>query len=144
MMKRKQISCLHYERLVQSIARKYSNGKPYHEDIVQVGMLGLLGQFGDMIPNLVEVSKHLQYRQLSGKLNDFMRDKTWAIHVPRRIKELGPKIKAAVETLTTEMQRSPLVSEIAEYLDVDEEVGTRSDGNGQKLSSTFYGSYTRS
>ena len=34
---------LHYERLVQSIARKYSNGKPYHEDIAQVGMLGLLG-----------------------------------------------------------------------------------------------------
>ena len=34
---------LNYERLVESIARKYSNGKSHHEDIVQVGMLGLLG-----------------------------------------------------------------------------------------------------
>ena len=34
---------VHYERLVQSIARKYSNGKPYHEDLAQVGMVGLLG-----------------------------------------------------------------------------------------------------
>lgn len=34
---------LHYQYLVESIARKYSNGRSYHDDIVQVGMLGLLG-----------------------------------------------------------------------------------------------------
>jgi RNA polymerase sigma-B factor len=43
------------------------------------------------------------------------------VHVPRRIKELGPRIKSAVETLTTELQRSPKVIEIAEYLEVDED-----------------------
>ena len=57
-----------------------------------------------------------------GEIKRFLRDKTWAVHVPRRIKELGPKIKSAVEALTIEMQRSPLVSEIAEYLDTDEEL----------------------
>ncbi len=41
--------------------------------------------------------------------------------MPRRIKELGPKIKKAVEVLTTEYQRSPLVHEIADYLEVTEE-----------------------
>ena len=41
---------------------------------------------------------------------------------PRRIKELGPKIRATVEKLTVELQRSPLFNEIAEYLDIDEEV----------------------
>ena len=55
------------------------------------------------------------------KSNVFLRDKTWAVHVPRRIKELGPRIKSAVETLTTELQRSPKVVEIAEYLEVEEE-----------------------
>ena len=43
-----------------------------------------------------------------GEIKRFLRDKTWAVHVPRRIKELGPRIKAAVETLTVEFQRSPI------------------------------------
>ncbi|MEC2176972.1 sigma-70 family RNA polymerase sigma factor, partial [Bacillus amyloliquefaciens] len=39
----------------------------------------------------------------------------------RRIKELGPRIKMAVDQLTTETQRSPKVEEIAAFLDVSEE-----------------------
>ncbi len=34
---------VHYKNLVESIARRYSKGRSLHEDIVQVGMLGLLG-----------------------------------------------------------------------------------------------------
>ena len=42
---------------------------------------------------------------------------------PRRIKELGPKIKAAVEELTTVLHRSPKIDEIADFIGVaDEEV----------------------
>lgn len=112
---------LHYERLVQSIARKYSNGKPYHEDIAQVGMLGLLGAIRRYDPEFGRSFEAFAVPTIIGEIKRFLRDKTWAVHVPRRIKELGPKIKAAVETLTTELQRSPLVSEIAEFLDVEEE-----------------------
>lgn len=39
-----------------------------------------------------------------GEIKRFIRDKTWSVHVPRRIKELGPKIKKAVEELTSENQ----------------------------------------
>ncbi|WP_432361650.1 RNA polymerase sigma factor SigB [Sporosarcina sp. UB5] len=113
---------LHYERLVHSIARKYSNGKPYHEDIVQVGMLGLLGAIRRYDPELGRSFEAFAVPTIVGEIKRFLRDKTWAVHVPRRIKELGPKIKTAVETLTIELQRSPLVSEIAEYLDTDEEL----------------------
>ena len=112
---------LHYERLVQSIARKYSNGKSFHEDIAQVGMLGLLGAIRRYDPDFGRSFEAFAVPTIIGEIKRFLRDKTWAIHVPRRIKELGPKIKAAVETLTTEMQRSPQVWEIAEYLDIDEE-----------------------
>ena len=113
---------LHYERLVQSIARKYSNGKPYHEDIAQVGMLGLLGAIRRYDPEFGRSFEAFAVPTIIGEIKRFLRDKTWAVHVPRRIKELGPRIKATVETLTTELQRSPLVSEIAEYLDVEEEL----------------------
>lgn len=56
-----------------------------------------------------------------GEIKRFIRDKTWSVHVPRRIKELGPKIKKAVEELTSENQVSPSVPEIAKYLKVSEE-----------------------
>ncbi|MEK3936678.1 RNA polymerase sigma factor SigB [Sporosarcina sp. FSL W7-1349] len=112
---------LHYERLVHSIARKYSSGKPYYEDIVQVGMLGLLGAIRRYDSEFGKSFEAFAVPTIIGEIKRFLRDKTWAVHVPRRIKELGPRIKATVETLTTELQRSPLVSEIAEYLEVDEE-----------------------
>ena len=112
---------LNYERLVHSIARKYSKGKPYHEDLVQVGMLGLLGAIRRYDIEFGRSFEAFAIPTIIGEIKRFMRDKTWAIHVPRRIKELGPKIRATVETLTVELQRSPLIHEIAEYLDVDEE-----------------------
>ncbi|AYC30356.1 RNA polymerase sigma factor SigB [Paenisporosarcina cavernae] len=112
---------LNYKRLVESIARKYSNGKSYHEDIVQVGMLGLLGAIRRYDPSFGRTFEAFAVPTIIGEIKRFLRDKTWAVHVPRRIKELGPRIKAAVETLTTELQRSPKVYEIAEFLQVDED-----------------------
>ena len=50
-----------------------------------------------------------------------MRDKTWSVHVPRRIKELGPKIKNTVEELTIALQRSPSIQEIAQSIDYTQE-----------------------
>lgn len=110
-----------YERLVHSLARKYSSGKPYHEDLVQVGMLGLLGAIRRYDPEFGRSFEAFAIPTIIGEIKRFMRDKTWAIHVPRRIKELGPKIRATSEALTMELQRSPLIHEIAEYLEVDEE-----------------------
>lgn len=112
---------LHYERLVQSIARKYSNGKSYHEDIVQVGMLGLLGAIRRYDPDFGRSFEAFAVPTIIGEIKRFLRDKTWAVHVPRRIKELGPKIKSAAETLTNELQRSPKVQEIADFLEVEED-----------------------
>ncbi len=41
--------------------------------------------------------------------------------MPRRIKEIGPKIKNANDELTNRLERSPKISEIAEHLEVSEE-----------------------
>ncbi len=112
---------LNYTRLVESIARKYSNGKSYHEDIAQVGMLGLLGAIRRYDPSFGRNFEAYAIPTIIGEIKRFLRDKTWAVHVPRRIKELGPRIRATVETLTIELQRSPLVPEIAHYLDVEVE-----------------------
>ncbi len=33
----------HYQKLIESLAYKYSKGQSHHEDLVQVGMVGLIG-----------------------------------------------------------------------------------------------------
>lgn len=112
---------LHYKNLVESIARKYSKGKSYHEDIFQVGIIGLLGAIRRYDESFGKSFEAFAIPTIIGEIKRFLRDKTWSVHVPRRIKELGPKIKTTVEQLTRELQRSPQIHEIAEFLEVNEE-----------------------
>ncbi|MDZ5474573.1 RNA polymerase sigma factor SigB [Bacillus sp. 31A1R] len=109
---------LYYKNLVETISRKYSKGRPYHEDIVQVGVIGLLGAIRRYDESFGKSFEAFAVPTIIGEIKRFLRDKTWSVHVPRRIKELGPKIKATVEDLTVQLQRSPKVDEIASVLDV--------------------------
>jgi len=112
---------LTYQDLVSSLARKYAKNNLIHEDLVQVGMLGLLAAIRRFDPDLGKPFESFAIPTIIGEIKRFIRDKTWSVHVPRRIKELGPKIKKATEHLTTMNQSSPTITEIAEYLDVSEE-----------------------
>jgi len=110
-----------YRHLVEMLARKYSKGRMFHEDISQVGIIGLLGAIRRYDESFGKSFEAFAVPTIIGEIKRFLRDKTWSVHVPRRIKELGPKIKKTVEELTTELQRSPRVDEIAEYINVSEE-----------------------
>lgn len=114
---------VYYRPLVESIARKYSNGKSNYDDMVQVGMLGLLGAIRRFDFTLGRSFEAFAVPTIVGEIKRFLRDKTWDVHVPRRIKEIGPRIKSAVERLTIEFQRSPAIHEIAQFIGAtDEEV----------------------
>lgn len=110
-----------YQDLVASLARKYSKGQSLHDDLVQVGMIGLLAAIRRYNPDFERSFESFAVPTIIGEMKRFIRDKTWSVHVPRRIKEIGPKIKRAVDTLTNELQRSPKVQEIADFLEVSEE-----------------------
>jgi len=112
---------IHYRYLVEAIARKYTNGKSYYDDLIQVGMLGLLGAIRRFDTNVGSSFEAFAVPTIVGEIKRFLRDKTWDVHVPRRIKELGPRIKTTVEALTIELQRSPSIKEIADQLEVEEE-----------------------
>lgn len=96
-----------YTNLVDMLAKKYSKGKSFHEDLRQVGMIGLLGAIKRYDPVVGKSFEAFAIPTIIGEIKRFLRDKTWSVHVPRRIKELGPRIKMAVDQLTTETQRSP-------------------------------------
>lgn len=112
---------LHYEGLVHSLARKYSHNRGNHEDLAQVGMIGLLVSVKRFDKDFGKSFEAFAIPTIIGEIKRFIRDKTWSVHVPRRIKELGPKINRAVDELTNNLQYSPTVNEIADYLDVSEE-----------------------
>ncbi|WP_138090271.1 RNA polymerase sigma factor SigB [Halalkalibacterium halodurans] len=111
----------HYEPLVHSLARKFSRSRAHDDDLVQVGMVGLLAAFERYDPKYGRSFESFAVPTIIGEIKRFIRDKTWSVHVPRRIKELGPKIKKATDELASELQRSPRVEEIADFLGVSEE-----------------------
>lgn len=112
---------LHYEGLVHSLAKKYSYNRSNHEDLAQVGMIGLLMSVERFDSSFGKTFEAFAIPTIIGEIKRFIRDKTWSVHVPRRIKELGPKINRAVDELTHANQHSPTIKEIAEHLNVSEE-----------------------
>ncbi|MBH8599529.1 MULTISPECIES: RNA polymerase sigma factor SigB [unclassified Thermoactinomyces] len=111
----------HFRELVETLAFKFAHGSEPYEDLVQVGMIGLIASLKRFDLSLGRSFESFAVPTIIGEIKRHIRDKTWSVHVPRRIKELGPRIKTAVEELTTKLQRSPKVEEIAEYLGVTEE-----------------------
>src|SRR5699024_8476524 len=88
---------LHYEGLVHSLAKKYSYNRSNHEDLAQVGMIGLLISLNRFDPSYGKTFEAFAIPSTIGEIKRSNRHKTWSVHVPRRIKELGPKINRAVD-----------------------------------------------
>src|SRR5699024_7234264 len=91
-----QMRLIHeYDSLVHSLARRFSKGKTIHDDLVQVGMIGLLAALRRFDFSYSHSFESFAVPTIVGEIKRFIRDKTWSVHVPRRIKELGPRIKKA-------------------------------------------------
>ncbi|MBA3430589.1 MAG: sigma-70 family RNA polymerase sigma factor, partial [Actinobacteria bacterium] len=110
-----------YIGLVEFLARRFRNrGEPV-EDLVQVGMIGLLKAIDRFdLDREVEFSTYAT-PTIVGELKRHFRDKGWAVRVPRRLQELHLELSKIVGSLGQELGRSPTVPEIAKAAGVDEE-----------------------
>lgn len=111
----------HYERMVGALANKFAKNSDVREDICQVGMIGLIAAIKRFDSSVGGSFESFAIPTIVGEIKRYIRDKTWSVHVPRRVKELGPKIRKATETLTRQLQRSPKIEEIAEAIGETEE-----------------------
>lgn len=108
-----------YEPIVQMSARKVSRNRPdLYEDLFQVGQMSLLQLFKKFDSTLGHPFEAYAVKSIIGKLKNYLRDKSWYIQVPRRIKEKGLHVQRAIEELTISLERSPRMDEIAQYLDL--------------------------
>ena len=102
--------------LVEHCARRFRNRGEPHEDLVQVGTIGLIKAVDRFDTERgVEFSTYAT-PTIIGEIKRYFRDKGWAIRVPRRLQELRMQITSATADLTQKLGRSPTPGELAEYI----------------------------
>jgi len=107
--------------LVRALALRYAGrGEPL-EDLVQVGSVGLIKAV-----DRFDVDRGVDFPSYAvptivGEIRRHFRDKAWAMHVPRRLKELSLRLSRVLDQLTNELGRSPTIAELAAAAGVEEE-----------------------
>ena len=108
--------------LVRFAAGRFrSRGPEEMEDIVQVGMIGLIKAI-----DRFELSREVEFASFAipyvvGEIKRFFRDTTWAVHVPRRLQEARVQLARATEELRSRLDRTPTVKELSELMSLPEE-----------------------
>lgn len=109
---REALARLH-QPLVGHLARRFSDRGEPHEDLVQVGMLGLVKAIDRFDPDRGLEFVTYAVPTILGEIKRYFRDHAWAMRVPRRVQEIRLSLSSAVEELTQELQRTPSIDEIA-------------------------------
>jgi RNA polymerase sigma-B factor len=107
--------------LAEVCARRLSRrGEPL-DDLVQVAMLGLVKAADRFDPRFGVPFRAYASKTMRGELRRHYRDHTWAVKVPRRMKDLSVRLSAVVDRLTQKLGHVPTVSDLAIDLGIAEE-----------------------
>jgi RNA polymerase sigma-B factor len=105
--------------LAARLARRYrGRGEPL-EDLEQVARLGLVKAVDRYDPMRGSFTAYAVIT-ISGEVKRHFRDRTWGVHVPRRVQDLSLEVAHATMVLTSALSRTPTAAEIAERLGLDE------------------------
>lgn len=111
-----------YEPMVKMAAGKIARNRPdLYEDLYQVGQMALIRLLQQYDIELGIPFEPYAMKSMIGHMKNFLRDKSWYIQVPRRIKEKGALVQQAIDELTVKLERSPDVKEIADFLELSTE-----------------------
>lgn len=110
-----------YLPLVRSLAARYAGRGEPHEDLVQVGSIGLL-----LAIERFDTGRQVQFTTYAvptivGEIQRHYRDRAWALHVPRRMKELSARVTRAIEREAARLGRSPTIAELARATGAEED-----------------------
>lgn len=107
--------------LAEHLARRFTGRGESLDDLTQVAYLALV-----KAADRFDVAREIEFATFAaptilGEIKRHFRDKGWSVRVPRQLQELRIALTRAVEDLTHELHRSPMVSELAERLSVSED-----------------------
>ncbi|WP_375154321.1 RNA polymerase sigma factor SigF [Nocardia cyriacigeorgica] len=105
--------------LAEHIARRFGGRGESFDDLQQVARIGLI-QAVDRF-DLSHGSTFLAYAvpTIMGEVRRHFRDRTWAVRVPRTMKDIQLRIGPATEALSQRFGRVPTAREVAAELEVD-------------------------
>jgi RNA polymerase sigma-B factor len=107
--------------LVEHMARRFRDRGEPHDDLVQVGTIGLIKAVDRFdLERGVEFSTYAT-PTIIGEIKRHFRDRGWAIRVPRRLQEMRLLLNRATAELTQQLGRSPTVAELAAHLGVTQD-----------------------
>jgi RNA polymerase sigma-B factor len=102
--------------VAQQEARRFAHrGEPL-DDLVQVARLGVLKAVERYDPDFGVPFTAYARPTVSGELRRHFRDATWAVHVPRGLKDLHSGLGKATSELTNRLGRQPTAAELAERM----------------------------
>jgi RNA polymerase sigma-B factor len=106
--------------LADRIAHRYRGRAEPLEDLEQVARMALIKAVDRYDPDRGSFTAFAVIT-IGGEIKRHFRDKTWGVHVTRRMQDLALELGHATVVLTNALRRSPNTAELANYLDVDED-----------------------
>jgi RNA polymerase sigma-B factor len=110
-----------YLPLVRSLAKRYSYTSEPLDDLCQVGAMALCKAIDRYRPGCGASFKAYAVPTIVGELRRHFRDTGWALHIPRSLQERARTVGTALNTLSTQLGRSPTIAEIAEFSGISRE-----------------------
>lgn len=104
--------------MASRLARRYTGRGEPHEDLAQVGALGLIRAVDGYDANRGVPFASYAIPTILGSIRRHFRDSAWAIRVPRAAQELGARVPEARARLGQQYGREPTDGELADHLEV--------------------------
>ena len=105
--------------LADHIAWRYRGRGQPHDDLVQAARVGLIGAVDRFDADNGAEFVSFAVPTMMGEVRRHFRDYGWAVHVPRRVKDVQPQLNKARADLSQKLRRAPNASEIAEHLGIE-------------------------
>jgi RNA polymerase sigma-B factor len=104
--------------LVHSLARRYARGGN-HDDLVQAGLFGLTKALDRFDPTTGATLSAYAVPTMLGEMRRWLRDHSWAVHMPRGLQELTLSVSKASTAIEERQGRAPTPQQIADELEID-------------------------
>ncbi len=99
--------------LARNLAQRYRAAEDI-EDLEQVAAIGLVKAIDRFDPERGAAFTSFAVPTIRGELMRHLRDRGWALHVPRKVQELAVRLDRVSTDLVSDLGRSPTAAELAD------------------------------
>jgi RNA polymerase sigma factor (sigma-70 family) len=102
-----------YLPLVESFTRRYARSADEHDDLYQVGCIGLINAIDRFELSRGDELAAFAVPNIAGEIRRYLRDRGGSVRLPRRVVELRPAAAEAQGELRSRLGREPTTAEVA-------------------------------